>query len=184
MPFLEISQNWTIASIICTIAVFIVTGIYTVVTFFIFQQNKKANQISAYLALKKDLTSDIYTIFSRHCRENTVQIDLQNSITAHGGYQIFQNTLQVNSAVFIRDILGNIEDLALFYENSILSFNLVDAGYGYSLLHIGNNQVVRDYIKQLKINGSVYNGYGNLYKDIYKSLSWLERGNYKSSLFD
>ena len=184
MIFLDSNTFWTITSTICSIAILIVTGIYVIVTFYIFRQNKKANQINAYLALKKELNSDIFTLCSSHCSRNKFTIARDNTITETCGYKIESEVLTINSRLFIRDILGNIEDLALFYENDILSFKLIDGGYGYSILHIGNNSSVRDFIRFLKADGSVYNGFGNLYFKIRDSLSYLEKSNYKQNLFE
>jgi hypothetical protein len=183
MVLLDISEKWTVISSVSTIAVFIVTTLYTIITFSIFRQNKNANQLSAYLALKKDLTTDTFVFSAGYCRNNKFKIDESNTVIEECGYKLDNGEFIINFITFKREVLDHIEDLALFEEKNLLSLDLIDAGYGYSLLHIGSNDEVRKMILSLKNQGRVYNGFGSLYSKIFKTLNAKERNNYKPTLF-
>ena len=184
MTFLEINDSWAIASTVATIAATLVALIYTFITLKIFRQNKNANKLSAYLELRKELTNDIFTLVTAHCQRNTINIDNTNSVRELAGYKISDGVLQINKFDFTRYVLGSLEDLALFYENKILSIQLIDSGYGYSILYIGNNESVRSLLKELRSTANVYNGFENIYAGIFKRLSNDEKRKYKDLLID
>jgi hypothetical protein len=180
---LEIFSSSNIASItlISTIVACIVGAIYTAITFSILKQNSKANALSAYLALKKDLTSDIFLLVSEHAFKNTLEIS--DFVTSPLGYEINAEVLKIERRKLIRDVLNNIEDLALFHEKEILEIDIIDSGYGYDILFIGNNFAIKSLLNGYNtIN--VYRGFDKIYTKIYNRLSKEEKNSYSPYLFE
>lgn len=180
---LELSMCWQFTVAIFTILGATVTAIYTAITYGIFKQNKNVNQFSVYLALRNNLTSDVFTYTAHYAKKAKLIVDRSNSINSPG-YKTEHDSFEINLVNFKRDVLDNIEDLAIFWDRGILSSDLIDAGYGYSILYIGANQTVREIIKELLIERETCNGFGRLYIKIHSALNDKEKGNYPPTLID
>lgn len=174
-------KDWTGVGAIVTIVACIAGITYTFITYKIFKQNSNTNQLTAYLSIRKELTSEVFTLFTKHCRLDSIVID--DSLANRDGYAIESEKMFITKYIFLRDILGNIEDLALFYEKKLLTIQMIDSGYGYPLLHIGNNITVRDFIKRYRDSGlEVYCGFEKLYNKIYGRLKGHERNKFCPTL--
>jgi hypothetical protein len=178
-----LQEPFTNASNIATVGACILSLVCTVISFIVLQQNKKAIEASAYLTIRNDLAKDVFILASTHCKANFFNIDDTNSIQGVG-YTITNGMMKLNQVLFVRDVLGNIEDLALFCESKILSINFIDSGYGYSILEIGNNLNVRSTIRLLRRSGCVYNGFNSLYCKIHSKLPYNEKDKYKCNILD
>ncbi len=178
---LQATNQWD-ASVFVSIATCIVAIIYTVITLKILMQNNKSLKLSAYLELKKELGKGIFPIASRHCRANTLSLD--ETIAATDCYEVSASGLKIREHLLITDVLGNIEDIALLHEHKILDIDMIDAGFGYNILFIGNNPVIKGILNKYHTpENRVYNGFNTIYKLIRGSLSEKERTNYKEDIF-
>lgn len=175
--------DWTGVAAIVTIIACIAGIAYTIITYKIFKQNSNTNQLAAYLSIRKELTSEVFTLFTNYCRLDSITID--DSLTKADGYVIGGGNMTITRHIFLRDILGNIEDLALFYEKKLLTMEMIDSGYGYPLLYIGNNITVREFIKRYRDSGQeVYCGFEKLYNKIYDQLDGNEKNKFCKRLVE
>lgn len=189
---------WTKFSAISAGAAAIATVIYVCFTWNIFKatsdaaketakaatSNAIANELSAYLTLKADLTTDIFNTVVKYCRLNQIKITnmLPNNVESNLEDDIFY----IKDSELVTKVLNNLEDLALFLEKDVLQIETIDSGYGYSILNIGNNSEIRRWLIEEKNNGSeAFSGFERLYELIHNRLeSEIERGMYKPKLYD
>lgn len=180
---LELSMCWQKTVAVFTIVGATVTAIYTGITYGIFKQNKNATQFSAYLSLRNNLTSDVFSYTAHYAKTGKLIINLSNSINSPG-FKIEHDSFEINLINLKRDVLDNIEDLAIFWDRKMLSSDLIDAGYGYNILYIGSNKVVRDIIVELSKERDICNGFDRLYVKIHSDLNDKEKANYPSTLIE
>jgi hypothetical protein len=83
---------------------------------------------------------------------------------------------------FIRNkILNNIEDLAKFMEDGLISIEGINTGFGSMILLVGNNNEIKDLIRNEKqLFPDVFIGFIDLYSKIYIETSDQEKANYTS----
>lgn len=194
---------WSILSSIATVLACIVAAVYTIATYKILSvtskaakatsdaaiQNATANELSAYLELRKDLTSEVFWNVSSYAyrkdlTSNEDKIVITQNINSKEEWEIIEEILYIRPLCLIKAVLNNIEDLAIFLDKGVLTIETIDAGFGYSLLYIGNNDTIRNFIKEQNNSGSsVYGGFENLYALIYDKLKPEEKEKYKSTLF-
>lgn len=173
--------DWTGVSSIVTLVACGAGIMYTIITYKILKQNSKTNQLTAYLSIRKELTSEIFTLFTNYCRLDSIVID--DTLDNPEGYKIESQKMFITRYIFLKDVLGNIEDLALFYERKLLTMEMIDSGYGYSILHIGNNITVRESIKRYRDSGQeVYCGFEKLYSMIFDQLKGNEKTKFNKRL--
>lgn len=147
-------------------------------------QNAIANELSAYMALKKDLLTKVFTETTRYSFNNKLVIDDKNTLTE--GFKIMDDdTLKINQITLVADVLNNIEEVAIFYERGVLTLRTIDAAFGYSILNIGNCDAIREKIKEWQASGEeVFDGFTTLYSALYGQLSLTEKPKYKPGLID
>lgn len=205
MQTILLNTDWTKVSAISTGIAAFATIIYVIFTWSIFRatsnaakasakaadetakaaaSNAIANELSAYLTLKADLTSEIFNKVSRYSRLN--KLEITTNLNEQVQYTLDDDVLRIKEEEFILKVLNNIEDLALFHDKNVLTIETIDAGYGYSILNIGNNEAVRRWIRQELEDGSeAYAGFEKLYELIYNRLeSEREKERFKPKLID
>jgi len=199
------TETWTIVSAISTGLAALATIIYVCFTWNIFRATSKAaaasakaadetakaaasnataNELSAYLTLKADLTSEIFNKVVRYCRLD--KIEIAANLNEQVQYVLDNEILRIKEEELILKVLNNIEDLALFHEKEVLKIETIDAGYGYSILNIGNNKEIRKWMKeQYEYGSSAYAGFELLYELLYDRLtSEADKKHYKPKLID
>ena len=191
MENLEISI-WDKTSSISTVVSALITFIYTIVTYVLLKQNKRLiaqnkdmNEVTVYLKLKEDLTKDVFNEFAHYCALSKMSLKIydDNRLTSISGVHINDDILYINKKSFKKNILGNIEDLALLYQKNILSIDIIDSGYGYQILDIGNNLEVRRVLIDNRIEyPDSYFGFSTLYELIYLRLDDKSKKRYKKNL--
>lgn len=141
-------------------------------------QNAIANELSVYLSLKKDLTTEIFKLVSKHCRLNTIVV--VDSIATTNEYGVNSGTLTITQHWLTSEVLNNLEDLSIFLEKKVLTLKSIDDGYGYSILYIGNNKEIRRILENEKQNGvHSYTGFRKLYNEIYVLLDGSEKSKFE-----
>ena len=182
---MEEVSNWSIANTIATSLAVIVAGLYTVITYSLFKQTKNANQVSVYFTLKKELSGDFFTKVSNYCSRDSIEIKDMGLPKDFEGYNLLTEILYVERTLFIRDVLGNIEDLAMLYQKNILELGFIDTGYGYQILFIGNNEKVRSLLRDIRKDfPDACGGFEDLYEKIWQRLTPSIKLKYKKTLFD
>lgn len=142
------------------------------------KQNAIANELSVYLSLKKDLTTDVFKLVSKHCRLNTIVV--VDSIATTNEYGVNNGTLTITQHWLTSEVLNNLEDLSIFLDKKVLTLKSIDEGYGYSILYIGNNKEIRRILENEKQNGvQSYTGFRNLYNQIYLLLDDTEKSKFE-----
>jgi hypothetical protein len=97
-------------------------------------------------------------------------------ITGGADYLVENNQLKIRQSILTAKVLNNIEDLSIFYEKGILKLSTIDAGYGYSILNIGNNIVIREILsRESEIGLQAYSGFRKLYDEIWSLLDDKEK---------
>ncbi|MCZ8216559.1 MAG: hypothetical protein O9262_09995 [Cyclobacteriaceae bacterium] len=83
-----------------------------------------------------------------------------------------------------RFILGPIEDLAKFNEDQIISIESIDAGFGNTILLLGNNEKIINYIQYLRtkvyLTDNLHSGFESLYEEEMERCSEEEKKKYKN----
>ena len=148
------------------------------------KQNAISNELSAYLALKKDLLTDIFIQTTTFCSQNMILVDDRNEVSK--GFEVLEDgNLKINQMTLVKDVLNDIEEVAMFYEREVMTLRTIDAAFGYAILNIGNCGVIRDKIKTWQQSGEeVFDGFSTLYSKLYNGLSISEKTKYKPNLLD
>lgn len=188
------SNMWIAISAIGTLVSSIATIVYTSLTFSILKStnksataNAKTNQLTAYMEIKKDLTTSLFITVCKFARKNNISIfqSSSNGQSVDVGNQYLEKDglLKISDTCLTHLVLNNIEDLALFYDQSFLTIDLIDSGFGYNILHLGNNIQIREFIQECRnFQPNAFDGFVILYGLIYNRLSTSEKLNYKSHL--
>lgn len=193
MILLHHNIDWAVVSDIATVLAFFAAALYTWFTYDILKQTAKAanqnataNELSAYLALRKDLCTPHFSLVTQYARSNKLTL-LDKPLVTNGGetHSYEQNGYYfITKASLITDILNNVEDLALFHERNILTIETIDSGFGYTILNLGNNTEINQYINKLREHQrEAFNGFIKLYGSIYNMLDETEKSNYLKNPF-
>lgn len=198
-------NSWVIVSSIGTILAALAAIVYTILTYLLFtktseaakssaaaatasaeaalatanaaKQNATANELSVYLSLKKDLTTEIFKLVSKHCRLNTIHV---SDIIATGNeFGVEDEILNITQHCLASEVFNNIEDLSIFWAEGVLTIEKIDEGYGYSILYIGRNDEIRR-ILEIEQQSSVdsYTGFRKMYNKICERVNPIERNNF------
>jgi hypothetical protein len=184
MNFSDIWNDWTALGAGSTLVAAIGGVVYTYFTLRILTQNKRAIQGDMYLKLKETMTNETLLLASSYSYDDALIVKDDNSLTTVSGFTITENKLMVNKNSFIKNVLGNLEDLALLNEQKVLSLEFIDAGYGYQILQIGNNPEVKRVINEIRRNyPDTYYGINKLYCSIWLKLKKDQRSKFSKSIF-
>jgi hypothetical protein len=182
--------NWTAVGSLASVFGLIITLAYTIVTYFLFKQNsslisdnnkllllnqktfelnKKNSQIQVYFEFKKEFTTEFMIRFVSYLHLEMIEVVYDTSINDVKGYEMQEDKFRVNKSKVVTTVLGNVEDLALLYEEDLLSLDFINSGYGDYILTIGNSQVIRDLLKKTEVESpGCFAGFKNLYNSIFK----------------
>lgn len=184
MKFSDIWNDWTALGAASALLAAIGGIVYTYFTLRILIQNKSAIQGDMYLKLKDTMTNETLLLASTYSYADTLIIKDDNSLTTGSGFVIAENILMVNKNSFMKNVLGNLEDLALLNEQKVLSLDFIDAGYGYQILQIGNNSEVKRVINEIRrYYPETYDGINKLYYSIWLKLKKDQRSKYSKCIF-
>lgn len=177
-------NDWTALGACSTLIAAIGGIVYTYFTLKILIQNKRAIQGDMYLKLKDTMTNETLELTSTYSYADALKVIDDNSLTTVSGFLLMENKLMINKRNFIKNVLGNLEDLALLNEQKVLSLEFIDAGYGYKILQIGNNTEVKRVINEIRKNyPDTYDGINKLYYAIWLKLKKDHRSSYSKSIF-
>lgn len=201
MVILICEINWTAVGSLASAIGVLITLAYTIVTYCLFKQNsalisdnnkllilnqdtfelnKKNSQIQVYLEFKKEFTTDFMTRFVSFLHLDMIEVVYDTSIKYVKGYEILKDRIRVNKSKVVTTVLGNLEDLALLYEEDLLSLDFINSGYGDYILTIGNSQIIRDLLKKTDAESpGSFAGFKGLYNKIYNLLPADAKVNYK-----
>lgn len=194
MILLHHNINWSAVSSIATVLAFLAAGIYTLFTYQLLkatskatQQNAIANELSAYLALRKDLCSTFFLLVTRHARWDTLILEDNPVLNNNNQPEQFleeNGKLKIAKTTLVTEVLNNIEDLFLFYDNKVLSIDTIDSGFGYSILYLGNNSEIKNLIKTMREGQpDLYNGIVELYGLIWNKLGSNQQKDFSANPF-
>jgi hypothetical protein len=193
--------NWTAVGSLASAIGVLITLVYTIVTYCLFKQNstlifdnnkllllnqeafelnKKNSQIQIYLEFKKEFTSDFMTRFVSYLHLGMIEIVYDRSIKDVNGYEIHEDRIRVNKSKVVTTVLGNVEDLALLFEEDLLSLDFINSGYGDYILTIGNSAIIRELLKKIDAESpGSFGGFKGLYNRIYNLLPKDAKLNFK-----
>lgn len=193
--------NWTAVGSLASAIGVLITLVYTIVTYCLFKQNstlisdnnkllllnqdtfelnKKNSQIQIYLEFKKEFTTDFMTKFVSYLHLGMIEIVYDRSIKDVNGYEMHEDRIRVNKSKVVTTVLGNVEDLALLFEEDLLSLDFINSGYGDYILTIGNSAIIRELLKQIDAESpGSFAGFKDLYNKIYNLLPAYAKVNFK-----
>lgn len=179
-----------------TIVAAIATVLYTIFTYRLLSATKKsidianenkekANKLAEfqiYSKLSDDLSSpkalELFDIIEKDW------FDIEEIDETKPGTHSNPERVKISGRDLRRFILGPIEDLAKFKDDQIISMESIDAGFGNTILMIGNNEKVINYIQYLRTKvyytDNVHGGFESLYEEEIERCSEDEKKKYKN----
>jgi len=129
-------------------------------------RSKKIERMDFYFRIKKDFYSEKSVLFSDSVWEHTIFMDEFN------GRPYLRYTKQDGIVETLElDLLDNLEDLNLFYNDGLISMKLLYEGFGTIIVNVGNNNIVEGFINRLReVDGDneYYTGVSILFKKVEK----------------
>lgn len=166
----------------------IVAAVYTCLTYQLLSKTTASLNLSTKaielnektLAANNKLTEyQIYKEFGEKLYQNKIT-KLLSEIKSCSARLYFGDELD-----FVRfEVLNHLEDLAKFYEDKLISIESVNTGFGSMILYLGNNDGVKQIIKdEREIFPTIFSGFENLYNAIFQKCTDQERVGFKPTLF-
>lgn len=179
--------GWTALAAIGALSAAGANIFYTVYTHRILKaavtQTEKNNQIAefqTYVHLASELNCETAQDILSACIQGNLTIGSQFPSSGVSGHESNYPAQDIR-----RFILGPIEDIYKFYEDGLISFESLDSGFGYTILNIGNNQAIVEYInylrKEVYSNNSLYGGFESLYMKVHNNLPNEEKAKYRAT---
>lgn len=176
----EIWSGWTILSSLGTCLAAIVAVFYTIFTYRLLNRTNqtfhKTNSINEFLIYKEisDKFSNTLTVYLvDKCISGKFSIDYKNESDDEADL--------INSHTINRFLLNPIEDIAVFWEQGLISIKTIDSGFGYKILSIGNCSVINKHVADMRSTlPTVYNGFQKLYNAIHANATDAEKKNYNA----
>ena len=183
MKFLVLWEGWSVISAIGTFIAAIVAILYTIFTYLLLQKSKetfdKANEINEfqiYKEISNTLSTDEVSRLTDLCMSNRLVIDYYNLTTVVGD--------KVNSTNLNRHLLNLFEDVAIYWHKKLINIKIINAGFGYKILKIGNCKTITNHILKMRESlPNVYWGFENLYNAIILDSPESEKVGCVSTLF-
>ena len=128
-------------------------------------RSKKIEKMDFYFRIKNDLYSDGSKLLSGSIWEGTILMEEENG-RPYLKYTVTENNVQINNKLSL-DLLDNLEDLYLFYDDGLISKRLLYEGFGTVIIKTGDNIVVNEFLNRLRVvdgDEDYYTGLGKLVK--------------------
>lgn len=181
-------SGWTFVAAVSTLIAAIAACLYTYFTYHLLAATKVSIDISNKLAefqiysklgdlLASQKALDLFDLIEfDNLYIEEVMTEEEKSRPIPGGEPIKGKELR-------RFVLSPIEDLAKFRDDGLLSLDTIDSGFGNTILMVGNNEQVINYIKFLRsrlfYSENILYGFESLYKDILERCSPEEKLKYR-----
>jgi hypothetical protein len=161
--------------------------------------------ISAVAASLASIAACLYTYFTYHLlRSNNLTVQVNNRLAEFQIYNEISKTLyqdivqelvdkcaddtlkmsdKVESLKVRRTLLDPLEDLSKFWMDNLLTSESINTGFGFLILHVGNNSAIVEYIKDLRNrmrSPNLYNGFEELYNNMYEQCDEDEKRSFRS----
>jgi hypothetical protein len=157
---------------------------FTILIYFLAKQEWKHNnsisEFDTYYKLKNDLGSE----YAMRMYSSLAKGKL--SLGDNQGEKVITNNGKPEEDIgyFNLAFLGHFEDLSMLYDKELISFELLNSGYGSMILVVGNDPFIVDLIKYLRGRAkdgddSYFGGFENLYKEIRLSLTLEKQEFYR-----
>ena len=165
-------SNWTAIQSITMIVSCLLTLLLFGLGFFQYKKQVKNFELDLYLKLKKDFWSEQSKLLSRSIRENNIYLEEKDGIQILVRHDIDSVSQQKSSKPLSIDLLNHIEDLALFYNNRMISKSSIISGYGSAINAVYECSVIQSFITYVQKRGKgdkqLYSGLESLYRLINK----------------
>lgn len=156
-------------------------------TIFIYQlakkewkRNNSISELDLYYRIKQDFDTE----YSRRMYAGVIKNKISLGDNSREKVLVINGSTEEDTAYFTQSFLGNFEDLAVFHEKELISFETLNSGYGSMLLAVGNNKAVVDLIRHMRSgvkNGddNYFSGFEKLYKDVRETLEDEKKKYYR-----
>ena len=132
-------------------------------------RSKKIEKMDFYFRIKKDFYSDASVLFSESIWQRTILMEEENERPCLK-YTVTENGVPANRKLSL-DLLDNLEDLYLFYNDGLISKKLLYEGFGAIIVKAENTPVVTEFINRLRAvdeEQEYYRGLRNLNKVVVR----------------
>lgn len=139
----------------------------------------RRNEYDTYNQVKKDIDSDFVRQLIKAIKDASIELVTATPVTPDS-----KKTYILGSDLTSK-FLDHVEDLYIFYSKGLISREIIDAGFGYKILIVGNNDKVEEFIDKLRTindDNNLYAGFHELYQVIYSKLSKHQKGNFREDI--
>lgn len=176
--------DWSLfANVISGVGSLVAAG-FTIFIYLLAKNEWKRNNSISELDLYYRIKQDFDTEYSRKMYASVVKNKVSLGDKGHEKVLVISNTTEEDTAYFTHSFLGSFEDLALFHERELISFDTLNSGYGSMILAVGNNKAIVELIKYLRSgvkdgDNNYFSGFETLYKAVRETLEEEKKQYYR-----
>lgn len=180
--------GWGTLTAVAALIAAVATTFYTWFTYHLLASSKvsidianKLTEFQIYSKLTDQLSSDKALRLLDIIESNWFEIDEISEPPQPGEFQSPAKEV-ISGKELRRFVLSPIEDLAKFREDGLLSMRSIDAGFGNTILMLGNSELVVDFVKHLRskvyFSDNIHSGFESLYEAELECCNDEERSKY------
>jgi hypothetical protein len=176
--------DWSLFSNVMSGAGSVVAAVFTIFLFYLARKELKKNNLIAEGDLYFRIKQDFDTEFSKEIYSSILHNEIKFCLDINPTCVKISKDKSYTSAYFFQAFLGSFEDLAFFHEKGLMSFEVLDSGYGYMVLETGNNNAVVSSIQFLRQSKggdiNIFIGFETLYKKLRATLGEEAKKKYRA----